>query len=131
MKWLIVVFWLLVSPAFAQTAASVVPSKISTVGCPGSQPSCTVSTAFVTPLGYQQITSLSGATFLTVPTGATLAVIVVETQSVRWRDDGVAPTASVGMLVAAGSALSYTGNLASLQFIQTTASATINVSYYK
>ena len=48
-------------------------------------------------LGYQQITSLTASTALTVPAGATLAVIVPESQSVRWRDDGVAPTASVGM----------------------------------
>ena len=43
-------------------------------------------------LGYQQITSLSSATGLTVPQGATLALIVPETQNVRWRDDGTNPT---------------------------------------
>ena len=34
-------------------------------------------------LGYQQITSLSASTALTVPVGATLALIVAETQAVR------------------------------------------------
>jgi hypothetical protein len=81
-------------------------------------------------LGYQQITSLSASTALTVPAGATMALIVPQTQGVRWRDDGVAPTASVGMPVAAGSFLNYDGDLARIRFIQQTASAALNVSYY-
>jgi len=81
-------------------------------------------------LGYQQITSLSAATALTVPTGATMALIVPETQAVRWRDDGTDPTASVGMPVAVGESLNYDGDLKRIRFIQQTASATINVSYY-
>lgn len=81
-------------------------------------------------LGYQQITSLSAATALTVPSGATLALIVAETQAVRWRDDGVNPTASVGMPMATGVSLSYDGDLKAIRFIQQTASATLNVSYY-
>ena len=82
------------------------------------------------PLGYQQITSLSTATALTVPGGANLAIIECETQSVRWRDDGTAPTASVGMLLATGSYFIYNGNLSAIEFIQTTASASLSVSYY-
>jgi hypothetical protein len=81
-------------------------------------------------LGYQQITSLSTATALTVPTGATMALIVPETQAVRWRDDGTNPTASVGMPVAVGESLNYDGDLKSIRFIEQTASAKINVSYY-
>lgn len=81
-------------------------------------------------LGYQQITSLSAAAALTVPTGATMALIVAETQGVRWRDDGTAPTSSVGMPLAAGVSLSYDGDLRAIRFIQQTASATLNVSYY-
>ena len=81
-------------------------------------------------LGYQQITSLSASTALTVPTGATMALIVVETQGVRWRDDGTAPTASVGMPLATGVSLSYDGDLKAIRFIQQALSATLNVSYY-
>jgi hypothetical protein len=81
-------------------------------------------------LGYQQITSLSNSTALTVPAGATMALIVAETQAVRWRDDGTAPTASVGMPLAVGTSLSYDGDLKAIRFIQQTASATLNVSYY-
>lgn len=81
-------------------------------------------------LGYQQITSLSAATGLTVPQGATLALIVPETQNVRWRDDGTNPTASVGMPIFVGASLSYDGDFNKIRFIETTASATLNVSYY-
>lgn len=81
-------------------------------------------------LGYQQITSLSAATALTVPTGATMALIVPETQAVRWRDDGTNPTASVGMPVAVGEALNYDGDLSRIRFIEQTASAKLNISYY-
>lgn len=81
-------------------------------------------------LGYQQITSLSASTGLTVPSGATLALIVPETQNVRWRDDGTAPTSSVGMPIFVGASLSYDGDLNRIRFIQQAASATLNISYY-
>ena len=81
-------------------------------------------------LGYQQITSLSSSTALTVPDGATLALIVPEAQTVRWRDDGAAPTASVGMPVAALSSMSYDGDLKKIRFIAATSGAILNVSYY-
>jgi len=80
--------------------------------------------------GYQQITNLSAATGLTIPVGATVALIQAETQDVRWRDDGTAPTASVGMIIGAGTTLPYTGNLYAIKLIQATASAKLNISYY-
>lgn len=81
-------------------------------------------------LGYQQITGLSSAVGLTIPLGATLALIVPETQNVRWRDDGTNPTASVGMPIYIGASLSYDGDLNRIKFIQETASAKLNISYY-
>jgi hypothetical protein len=81
-------------------------------------------------LGYQQITSLSSAAGLTVPQGATLALIVPETQNVRWRDDGTDPTASVGMPIFVGASLSYDGDFNRIKFIEMTASAKLNISYY-
>jgi predicted hotdog family 3-hydroxylacyl-ACP dehydratase len=80
--------------------------------------------------GYQQITSLSSATVLTVPTDARIALIQAEDQSVRWRDDGVDPTTTVGMLMPSTVVLEYDGQLANLRFIEVTASAKLNVSYY-
>lgn len=87
-------------------------------------------------LGYQQITSLSGSTALTIAQdensrNAGRAIISPETQNVRWRDDGVAPTASVGYLLAVGSELEYEGSLDRLRFIEVTASAKLNICYYK
>jgi len=49
---------------------------------------------------------------------------------VRWRDDGTAPTASVGMPLPAGTILSYDGDLSRIRFIETAASAALNISYY-
>jgi hypothetical protein len=83
------------------------------------------------PLGYQQITSLSAATALTIPsTDVSAAVIGAETQDVRWRDDGTSPTASVGNLLPAGTSMWFDGDLNRVKFIEATASAKINVNYY-
>jgi hypothetical protein len=49
---------------------------------------------------------------------------------VRWRDDGTAPTASVGMPLAVGVPLQYDGDLTNIKFIETAASAKLNISYY-
>ena len=85
----------------------------------------------LTPLGYQQIVGLVAATSLTVPTGATLADITIEGQPIRYRDDGVAPTATVGMLLYQSQSFRYSGSLAAIQFIQTAATATLDISYYR
>lgn len=81
-------------------------------------------------LGYQQITSLSSASGLTIPQGTTMAVITPESQGVRWRDDGTNPTASVGMPIAAGAYFNYDGDLNRIKFIEQSASAKLNVAYY-
>lgn len=81
-------------------------------------------------LGYQQITSLSSAAGLTLPSGKpSVAVIQAETQAVRWRDDGTNPTSSVGMVLSAGDTLIYDGDLNAIKFIETAASAKLNVTY--
>ncbi len=90
-------------------------------------------------LGYQQLGTLTSATGLTVPARdpisgmdvkANFALIVAETQDVRWRDDGTDPTSSVGMLLKAGVIFQYDGDLSKIKFIEVTASAKVNVSYY-
>lgn len=83
------------------------------------------------PLGYQQITSLSSATGLTVPAGTALAIVIPQTQAVRWRDDGTNPTSAAGYPLAVGQELYYdANNFSAIKFIEQTASAAINVSYY-
>lgn len=94
--------------------------------------------AITTRLGYQQITSLSSATALTVPQvdlnglacKPSLAIITAEGQAVRWRDDNVNPTASVGMPLAAGVTLQYDGDLTQIKFIEQTSGAKLNITYY-
>ena len=84
------------------------------------------------PTGYVQVTDLSSAVALTPPANTTYALIQVESQNVRFRDDGVNPTASVGMLLTVGSTLEASlDNLSRLIFIEATAGATLNISYYE
>lgn len=82
------------------------------------------------PLGYQQITDLSAAVGLTIPTGAILALIQPETQAVRWRDDNTNPTASVGYPLPVGGELEMTGQLDKIKFIEQVGSAKLNIVYY-
>jgi hypothetical protein len=84
-------------------------------------------------LGYEQIVGLAAATNLTVPVGTRLAIIVAEDQAVRYRDDGVSPTAAIGEPLAAGATLQYDGDaaaFAAIEFIEQAATATLNISYY-
>ena len=84
------------------------------------------------PLGYQQITGLTAAASLTVPTGTTDVLLSAEGAPVRFRDDGVAPTTSVGMLLPIGVVpYLYSGTVSALQFIQASATGILNVSFYR
>ena len=90
------------------------------------------------PLATTQSLSVGAtATGLTVPVGATAAIVSVETEAVRYRDDGTAPTATVGVYLPVtatiGSLYSFIGRaiLANIQFIATTGTATVTVAYYK
>jgi hypothetical protein len=94
--------------------------------------------AVTTCFGYQQIATLSAATGLTVPAltpdglngKPVFALIIAEGAPVRWRDDNTAPTASVGMPLAVGVPLQYDGDLSKIRFIEQSASAKLNISYY-
>ena len=82
------------------------------------------------PLGYQQVTGLTSANAFTVPADTRIALIQPEAQNVRWRDDGTDPTASVGMIITADSILTFDGDLSKIKFIEVSATAKLNVSYY-
>ena len=119
------------SAAQAQVTASQVDPGHLSVSCPGGLSPCFVPNGYVAPLGYQQITSLSASTALTVPSYASVAIITVEGAGIRYRDDGTAPTASVGVPIAAGQSFTYMGPLSALKLIQQTSGAVVNVSYYR
>lgn len=87
----------------------------------------------VVPLGYQQLMAaeLATAQNLSPPAGAVLALIVPEVEAVRWRDDGTAPTTTVGMLLSPGLLpFVYTADLSTIEFIAASSGAILNVSYY-
>jgi hypothetical protein len=87
--------------------------------------------------GFQQITDLSSAVGLTIPadddTGhVEFAFIQAIGQDVRYRDDGTDPTATVGIRLAAGDDIWYpVKDLTAIKFIEETATAELNVSYYQ
>lgn len=83
------------------------------------------------PNGFQTIAGAAAATGLTVPTGSIKALISIEDQDVRWRDDGTSPTAAVGTLLQAGRQFFYEGDLSTIELIELAVATEINVSYYK
>lgn len=79
----------------------------------------------------------SGLTFTTAwhddsaPGGTVRALVIPETQAVRWRDDGDAPLAAVGMTLAVGQTLEVQGgSIDAIRFIEVTAGAVLNVTFY-
>jgi hypothetical protein len=82
--------------------------------------------------GYEQLTGNAAANGLkAVPANCRFALIQVEGQPVRWRDDGTNPTIAIGMrLLPTGEGMRYMGDLKSLRFIEEAASGTVNVTYY-
>lgn len=81
-------------------------------------------------LGYEQLTGLTSAKALTGQAGARVALIEVEGADVRWRDDGTSPTASVGMVLLEDTGMVYVSDPSKLKFIEVSATAKVNVSYY-
>jgi hypothetical protein len=72
----------------------------------------------------------SGVFTLTVPSGATHALLTISGNDVNFTEDGSSPSATNGMRLPAG----FVGELAlpqALKFTRVTADATLNVSYRK
>jgi hypothetical protein len=84
-------------------------------------------------LGYTQIAAggLATAVGLTIPAGTEVINVQPEAQNVRYRDDGTAPTATVGFILFAGTMYTFSvAQAASMQFIQVTAGAILNYASY-
>lgn len=87
-------------------------------------------------LGYSQLTSLGSSTLISsvtggIPAGTDTVVLQAETQNVRYRDDGSAPTASVGMILVAGTMYEFSvSQIAAMRVIEVTASAKLNITFY-
>jgi hypothetical protein len=88
-----------------------------------------------TPLSPMQSgLTLSSAQHLTIPSGATYAVVCASVQAVNYSIDGTTvPTSSIGMPLASGSCVPLAGAavLAAFQAIQQVSGATISASYFR
>lgn len=101
-----------------------------------------ISAAINRPCGFARYaTNSSLQNFDSAPaTGKTLAqckgkpnrvLLTTEAQAIRWTDDpDVDPTSTVGMPLAVGATLEYTGDLSKFRWIEATAGAVVSVSYY-
>lgn len=88
----------------------------------------------VRPVGYQKLTVSSTAVGLTVPAGASRALLVVEAQPIRYRDDGTDPTADIGMLAVANTRFEIESRSSLLAFKAIKDDATdavLSISYYR
>lgn len=92
-------------------------------------------------MGYAQSGAVDASTLISsltfggvagIPNGTSLIIITPQTQDIRWRDDGTAPTAAIGYPLAAGAELRYTGaDMQNLRVISQVAGAIVNVIAYK
>lgn len=129
----------IVAPASAANPCPVLATITDTITVSSLSP------YIITPLGQQTITLTSSAQSLTVPATATIADFYPEGTGgtngncMRFRDDGTAPTATVGAPLQPGQLLlGYTGKpaagaaLSGIQFILATgAVCTLTINYYK
>ncbi|MEI6513646.1 MAG: hypothetical protein WCO51_10290 [bacterium] len=84
-----------------------------------------------TPCGYRNFSLGSTATGIpNLPADAIMAIIHVEGISCRWRDDGIAPSASVGMPLTSITPFTYFGDLSALSFISSGGTVNISLSLY-
>lgn len=101
-------------------------------GCQGG------AVTFAAVAGTQRGVTISSATALTVPAGATAAFVSVQGTNntsgicAYWQDDGTAPTASAGQPAASLWSAWYNIKSLPITFIAATgATCTLNASYYK
>jgi hypothetical protein len=89
----------------------------------------------LTPLSPMQVgLTVATSTALTIPAGATYAVVCVRAQNVDYTTDGTTvPTASVGMQLLVNQCLALSGAtvLSNFRAIQQAATATLDVSYFR
>ena len=98
-------------------------TKTQNIGVTQLNAAATVAASFA-------LASLPAAIRAQVLKTPTMVVINAEAQGLRWRDDGVAPTSSVGMLIPSGGTFEYTGCISNLQIINAAAGAIANLAFY-
>ncbi len=85
------------------------------------------------PAGWATVELDGAAAGLTVPSGARYAKIMVRDNNIRYRDDGIDPTDTVGFLVEADEELELTSaeQLAAFKAIKTNGTANLEILFYK
>ncbi len=88
------------------------------------------------PKGFQHLTTgaIISAASLTVPNGANIALLrIADTGNIRYRDDGVDPTTTVGMVAGVTNEkqpLLLRGDLSAIRMISSSGSPNVEVLYY-
>lgn len=106
------------------------------LSCVSAAAEMPISGTNVIPTGFCQAT-VTTATLLStacnIPAGSKYFAISVDTANVRYRDDGVAPTASSGVQWAstATAPFWYAGQLSAIQLVAVSGSPVINVAFYR
>lgn len=91
------------------------------------------------PVGYEQVTVSDSAVSLSPPSDATKAILGVENNPLRYRDDGTSPTATTGFLLNASGnntapqvVLNSKESMDDFEAIRDgTSDAVLNALYYK
>jgi hypothetical protein len=125
----------IVIDASARTVSALLVSAVAICASLPAQSQVSTPVLPLQALGYCQLTSLDSAAKLSacaggIPASANIAWIGVESQGIRYRDDGTAPTASVGFPIAAGGTLFYVGTLSAIELIQQNVAAIVDVLFY-
>ena len=76
---------------------------------------------------------ISGTTPFVIPTSANVVLLVCETGAVRFRDDGGAVSASVGMIIQPTLPVpfEYSGSLSAISFYGVTGTVAVDASFYR
>lgn len=75
---------------------------------------------------FVNIPDLSTAKALPSAGSGTAVLFQAEAQALRYRADGTNPTSTVGVLLAAGDSVWFTGDLSKLRFIEVVGGAKLN-----
>lgn len=84
-------------------------------------------------VGYFQISSGTSVFTVSAPAGSRWARVQVEVQNIRYRCDGAAPTAAVGMLLSVTAATQYIFGLSDwtkFQGIPAVSGGVFNIEFY-
>lgn len=144
----IIAFMLLLCSNFAQAQSSQGLFWQCSVGTDGQPLYCPVNNQYPLPqgpainalkvvAGTQRGTSIAASTGLTIPVGATVALVQFQGtnngsgQCAFWQDDGTAPTGTAGQAQPAYTQLWMAATAAFKAIAATGATCTMTVSYYK